>query len=198
MRIARRCARIGLVSTMVLGLVSCADSTAPSAAPESGRLIASGALTGVDGNPLPCCTVTTSGVRVTVLGGTLELHALAHYTDTVSTPAGLMSGACVQAIPSGAVMSLTGLVTLPDGSSYLALPCSVGSYRMTLTRQTIFADGSSQVTDTLLASGSFTWQRDQLTLVDVKIPGVTATLSGANVALAAPGHQYQFRVAAIE
>ena len=66
------------------------------------------------------------------------------------------------------------------------------------SRQTIFADGSSQVTDTLLASGSFTWQRDQLTLVDVKIPGVTATLSGANVALAAPGHQYQFRVAAIE
>jgi hypothetical protein len=188
---------VGLASAMVLCLGACSEPTTPSAPTELGRLIARGSLTVVDGNQVPCCTVTTSGVRVTVLGGALSLYALAHYSDTVATPGGLMSGACVQELPNGSSVSLNGLVTLPDGSSYLLLPCSVGTYRLTLTEQTVFPDGSSQVNDTLLVSGSFTWHRDRLTLLDFKVRSVTAALSGASVAVVVPGHHYQFEATTI-
>ncbi len=197
MTIAKLRAPVRLAAAMVLGLAACAEPTAPGAPTELGRLIARGSLTVVDGNQIPCCTVTASGVRTTVLSGALSLYALAHYSDTVATPAGLMSGACVQEVPNGSSVSLSGLVTLPDGSSYLLLPCSVGTYRMTLTQQATYPDGSSQINDTLVVSGSFTWQRDRLTLMDFKVHGVSAALSGASVALAVPGHHYQFVASAV-
>jgi hypothetical protein len=194
---ARLWAPIGLASAMVLASAACTEPTTPSGATELGRLIARGSLTVVDGNPIPCCTVTTSGVRATILGGVLNLYALAHYSDTIATPGGLMSRACVQELPSGSSVSLNGLVTLTDGSTYLLLPCSVGTYRMTLTEQAVYPDGSSQTNDTLVVSGSFTWQRDRLTLMDFKVRSVTAALSGASVAIVAPGHHYQFEATII-
>ena len=189
---ARRWAPIVLASAMVLSLAACAEPTSPSPPTELGRLIARGSLIVVDGSPIPCCTVAASGARVTILGGELNLYQLAHYSDTVSTPAGLMSGACVQELPNGSSVGLGGLVTLPDGSTYLLLPCSVGTYQITLTEQAVYPDGSSQISETLLISGSFSWQRDRLTLKDFKVGGVRAALSGASVDVLVPGHLYQF------
>jgi hypothetical protein len=117
-------------------------------------LIARESLTVADGNQVLCCTGTSSAGQVTLVSGGLSLYALAHYSDTVVTPAGLASGACVQELPNGAVVHLNGLVTLPDGSSYLLLPCSVGTYRLTLTERVARPDGSSETLDTLLTSGS--------------------------------------------
>ena len=193
----RRWGPIVLASAMVLGLAACAEPTTPSAPLELGRLIARGSLTVVDGNQIPCCTVTASGARVTILGGTLSLYRLAHYSDTVSTPAGLMSGACVQEVPTGSVIGLGGLVSLPDGSTYLLLPCSVGTYQVTLTEQAVYPDGSSRTSDILLMSGSFSWQRDRLTLLDFNVRHVRAVLAGASVAVLVPGHHYQFVAATI-
>jgi hypothetical protein len=194
MRKARSLAPIILASAVVLGLAECAESTAPAAL---GRLIARESLTAADGSPVPCCTVTSSGGRVTIVGGALSLYASAHYVDTVATPGGLISGACVQEVPSGAHVSLSGLVTLPDGSSYLLLPCSVGSYRLTLTEQVAYPHGSSQTNDILLTSGSFNWHRDRLTLMDSEGSPLTASLSGATVAVTVAGHRYQFVATAI-
>jgi hypothetical protein len=141
--------------------------------------------------------VTSSGASVTIVGGALSLYALAHYVDTVATPAGLMSGACVQEVPSGALVALNGLVTLPDGSTYLLLPCSVGGYRLTLTKQVDYPDGSSQTNDTLLTSGAFDWRRDRLTLRASEGGSVTVSLSGATVAVTVRDHRYQFVAIAI-
>jgi hypothetical protein len=184
-----------LACVAVLGLADCAEPTAPTAA--LGRLIARETLMVADGNQVPCCTMTSSDSSVTIVGGALSLHAAAHYADTVATPAGLMSGACVQEVPNGAYVSLNGLVTLPGGSTYLLLPCSVGTYRLTLTRQVDYQDGSSQANDMLLTSGAFNWRRDALTLVDAEGGPVTASLSGATVTVTVPGHRYQFVTTAI-
>jgi len=57
-------------------------------------------LTAQDGNAPPCCAVDSAGVRITVVGGALTFHGPAGYRDTVFTPAGPMSGACVHAVPT--------------------------------------------------------------------------------------------------
>ena len=78
MRKAGFFAPIILASTVVLGSVGCTEVTAPSPTTELGRLIARESLTAADGNQVPCCTVTSSGRQVTIVGGALSLYALAH------------------------------------------------------------------------------------------------------------------------
>jgi hypothetical protein len=196
MRNARSLAQFILASAAVLSLADCrTEPTAPTAA--LGPLIARESLTVADGDQVPCCTVTSSDARVTIVGGALSLYALAHFVDTVFTPAGLMSRACVQQVPNGASISLNRLVTLPDGSTYLLLPCSVGTYRLTLTKHVDYPDGSSQTYDVLLGSGAFNWRRDTLTLTDSERAPVAASLSGATVDVTVPGHRYQFVTMAI-
>lgn len=181
-------------SATVLGLAACSEPTAPTT---FGRLIARAPLTLADGNQLPCCTVTSPRGSVTVVGGALSLYASAHYVDTLFTPGGLMSAACVQEIPNGGHVALNGLVTLPDGSSYLQLRCSVGSYRLTLTEHVVHQDGSSETSDVLLTEGTFTWQRDRLTLRPSEGSFVSAALSGATLVITVPGHRYQLVATAI-
>ena len=191
---ARSVAAIVLRSVLLFGFARCTEATGPSGL---GPLIARQSLIAADGKQLPCCTTTSSDGSVTLVGGALSLYTYATYLDTVATPAGLRSGACVQEVPNGAHVALNGLVTLPDGSAYLLIPCSAGIYRFTLTRQLAHPDGSSDTTDILLTSGSFTWQRDRLTLVDSEGGTITASLSGATVAVAAASHHYELVATAI-
>src|SRR6266576_1006649 len=85
-----------------------------------GPVVARYALTAEDGNALPCCAVDSGGLRITVVGGALTFHGPAGYHDTVYTPGGPASAACVHGFPSGTnVNTFTHIVTLPDGTSYL-------------------------------------------------------------------------------
>jgi len=88
-------------------------------------------------------------------------------------------------------------VTLPNGSNYLSLPCSVGGYRLTLTKRVERPDGSSLTEDVLLASGAFNWSRDRLKFVATEGAPLTASLSGATVSVTVPGHRYQLVAIAI-
>jgi hypothetical protein len=196
MKQARSLAPFVLAAVAGLGLADCSEPTGP-ADLTLGALIARESLTVADGDQVPCCTVISSGTQVTILGGALSFYAAAHYSDTIATPGGLKSRACVQELANGALLTQTGLVILPDGSTYLLLPCSVGGYRLSLTRQVISPDGSIQTNDVLVTWGSFSWQRDKLTLMDSEGDRVTASLSGDRVAVTVPGHLYQFAATAI-
>jgi len=193
--INRRAAAAG--ATVVV-LAACAGTAPTSQTAALGREIARGSLTAADGHQLPCCAADSSGAHVTIVGGVLTFYASAHYADSVVTPAGWRPLACVQEVPSGAHVALNGLVTLPDGSTYLLLPCSAGTYGVALTQQLDYPDGSSRTNRVTLSSGAFNWERDTLTIVDSEVGGrFTASLSGATITVTAPGHQYRFVAVAI-
>jgi hypothetical protein len=179
------------MTSAALTLAACAESPT---APAPGRLIALSSLTSVNGQPLPCCTADSAGAQVTIVAGALSFYRLAQYTDTVPTPAGKMSRACVQDVPDGAsVDARTGLVTLPDGTTYLLLPCSVGDYTVTL-RERIARGGAEDTTrvTVLISSGTYAWKRDGLSLTPDAGTRFTAIMSGATIVLLAGNRQYQF------
>lgn len=190
----------------ILVLAACDALTAPSgseaalAAPpasEVGPAVARDSLMAADQQPVPCCSVDSSGGTVTVVGGTLTFHRLATYTDTVATPGGLMSAACVTEVPNGAwVHANNGLVTLGDSVGYLTIPCSTGTYALVLSRRVDRPGGPSDTLDDTLSVGSYDITNqipDQLTLVDGPAGAdLTTALSWDTVTVAAHGHQYRF------
>ena len=154
-----------------------------------GDLIALDSLRALDGQGLPTATFA---------GGTLTFYAAASYTDTVNTPAGPMSGACVQGVPNGAFIHRNGLVSLPDSSSYLLLPCSHGTFAIVLTRRVASSDGSFDTAQDTLSQGSFSWKVDTLALVDARDPRRFATsLASDTVTVTEQGHRYLFEAARI-
>jgi hypothetical protein len=127
------------------------------------------------------------------MGGVMQFYGPASYTDTVFTPGGPMSRACVQEIPNGAHEGINGLVTRTDSSTYLLFPCSRGAYTIVLTRRIDGSGGSSRTEQDTLSRGSFTWTVDTLRLTDAKAPGrFTTSLTGATVEVIASDHQYVF------
>jgi hypothetical protein len=173
-----------------LALAACTESPT---APAPDRLIALASLNSVNGQPLPCCTADSAGAQVTIVAGALSFYRLAQYTDTVSTPAGPKSGACVQEVPDGASVWPNHLVTVPDGSSYLLLPCSVGDYTVTLT-QRITRSGVRDTTwvTISISSGTYAWKRDTLSLTPDAGTRFTTVMSGATITLLAGNRRYQF------
>jgi hypothetical protein len=156
-----------------------------------GHLVAVDSLTAVDGQALPYVD-TSSDARSTVVAGMLRFYGPASYTDTVFTPGGAMSRACVQEVPNGASVGINGLVTRSDSSTYLLLPCSVGTYVIVLTRA-FAAGGSARTEEDTLSQGSFSWTVDTLTLNDAQQPSRFKTsLAGAMVDVMAPDHAYVF------
>ena len=173
--------------------------TAPSL--EQGPAIAHSSLTAVDASQLPCCGVDSAGVRATLVGGTLTFYRLAHYTDTVFTPAGPRSGACVISVPNGAAINITGVVTLPDGARYLVLPCDAGTYTLALAQRLDFVGGSSRTDTTVVTSGAFrisNWSPDTLSLVDSPTGASLVTaLAADTITVAVAGHRYSFTTAVV-
>jgi len=177
-----------LTLAIVLLVAGCgADAaTDPPAHRTLGHLVARDSLTMVDGSTLPCCADSSGGHEVSLTGGTLQFYGPASYTDTVYTPAGPMARECVQGVPNGAHIALNGLVTLPDGTSYLIFGCSAGTYALVVTRQPF-------VLEDTVSEGAYSWKRDTLTLVDSGDPRRFHTsLVGAMVTVSAPDHQYVF------
>ena len=157
----------------LLALAGCSSSTAPSQ--PLGRLIARDSLVATDGHPLPYGAITS---------GRLAFYASPTFTDTAATPGGLVSAACVTALPSGAQVGGNNLVTLPDGSSYLLIPCSTGTYAISL------GEASGDLT---ISSGNFAFKPDSITLDDNATgSGFRTTVSGATVTVTGRGHSYEF------
>jgi hypothetical protein len=187
-----------LLTATLFALVACADP--PTAAHVNdppgppGPRISLDSLTARDGSSLPCCAYTdpTSGARITIAAGTMTFYGPAQYTDTAYTPGGPMSAACVNEVANGAHIGIQGLVTDPDGTSYLLIGCSRGTYSVTLTRRLDYANGESATDSVTVSSGTYTWQRNALTLADPTV-GVTATMAGAIITVTLPGHQYRFQ-----
>ena len=182
--------RLGTIPALAIVLLAAgcgADApTDPPPDPTLGHLVARDSLTMVDGRALPCCADSSGGHEVSLTGGTLQFYAPATYTDTVYTPAGAMARECVQGVPSGAYIALNGLVTLPDGTSYLLFGCSAGRYVLVVTREPFVAEDT-------VSEGAYSWKRDTLTLVDLSDPRRFHTsLAGAMVTVSAPDHQYVF------
>lgn len=182
----------------VLAVAGC-DTTPTSptslALPEVGPAIAHDSVVAVDLQPLPCCSVDSAGGTVTVVGGTLTFHRLASYTDTVATPGGLMSAACVTEVPNGASVYPNGLVTVGDSIGYLTIPCSKGTYAFVVSRRVDLPGIPSDTLDDTVSVGAYQITNripDQLTLVDLP-SGVhlTTTLSWDTVTVATRGHRYR-------
>jgi hypothetical protein len=186
-----------VVAMAVLSVAGCDTMpTSPALlAPEVGPMIARDSLVAVDSQPLPCCSVDSAGRTVTVVGGTLTFHRLASYTDTVATPGGLMSAACVTQVPNGAAVHPNGLVTVGDSIGYLTVPCSKGTYALVVSRRADLQDISSDALDDTVSAGTYQITNgipDRLTLVDLP-SGVhlTTTLSWDTVTVATRGHRYR-------
>jgi len=161
--------------------------------PARGGLIQTDSLTSVDGAPLPCCTADSAGSHITILSGRLDFYADAQYTDTVITPEGPRSGACVQGVPDGSIIQRNGVLTLPGGGSYLLMPCSIGVYEVTLSE---FVDGGSgpPSRDVSIALGSYSWAPNALSVGDQGTSSghISAGMSAATITLTIRGHRYRF------
>src|SRR5436309_8650949 len=132
-----------------------------------GPVIAHYTLTAEDGNPPPCCASDSAGVHIIVVGGALTFHGPAGYRDTVFTPAGPMSRACVHGVPNGAfVNSRTYTVTLTDGTRYLLLPCDRGAYDFIVIRQLDHVGGSSTTDSIVASSRTFSAKPDTIDFAD--------------------------------
>ena len=181
---------VGTSTTEISNAVN-VDSTRMSGGP--GVLIAHDSLKAVDGNPLPCCGVDSGSASVQVTAGLLKFYAAVHYADSMPTPAGWRPASCVQGVPNNSHLGINNLVTLPNGENYLLLPCSTGYYKVTLTEQISYPDGSSGVRQATLSTGAYGWQRDALSLAEQAVVGhATAAMSGATITVTVPGHRYQF------
>src|SRR6266550_1415069 len=159
-----------------------------------GPVIARYTLTAQDGNVPPCCAIDSAGVRITVVGGALTFHGPAGYRDSVFTPAGPRSRACVHGVPNGAfVDSRTYTVTLTDGTRYLLLPCDRGAYALIVIRRLDHEGGSSTTDSIVVSSGTFSAKPDTIDLVDSRTPrSFTASVTAPTVLVTAPTHQYRF------
>ena len=179
----------------VLWVTACtASPTDQNAAYAPGPFIQRYALTAVDGAALPCCASgDASGAQVRVVAGSLTFFHESFYKDTVFTPVGKMSKACVHEIPNGGhVHGFTNVVTLPDGSSYMLLPCDRGFYAFGTTQRFDYPDGSSRTDSLTISFGSFQDQPNTLVLADLSPAGAArATVVGATIVVTANGHQYQ-------
>jgi hypothetical protein len=171
-----------------------ASPTDQNAAYAPGASFSRYSLTTIDGETLPCCASgDASGVRVTVVAGSLTFFHESFYRDTVFTPAGPMSKACVHEVPNGGhVSEFTNVVTLPDGTSYMLLPCDRGFYAFGATQRFDYPDGSSRTDSLTLSFGSFKDKPDTLVLTDLSHAGAaSASVAGATIVVTATGHQYR-------
>jgi hypothetical protein len=183
-----------LLLTPLLFSAGC-SLTSPSDPKEGvGPVIARYTLTAEDGNAPPCCAIDSGGVHITVVGGALTFHGPAGYRDTVFTPAGPMSGACVHGVPNGAfVNSRTYTVTLPDSTRYLLLPCDRGAYELILIRRLDHEGGSSTTDSIVVSSGTFSAKPDTIDLADSRNPSsFAASVTAPTVLVTGPTHQYRF------
>ena len=180
---------LGLAAAALLMAAGCTGNSPTDPGQAVGDMISLDSLRVLDGQGLPTATLA---------GGTLTFYAAASYTDTVNTPAGPMSGACVQGVPNGAFIHSNGLVSLPDGSSYLLLPCSHGTFAIVVTRRVASSNGSFGNEQDTLSQGSFSWKVDTLALVDARDPSRFATsLVSDTVTVTEQGHRYVFEAARI-
>src|SRR6266576_196820 len=170
-----------LLLTPLLFSAGCSP-TSPSDPKEGvGPVVAHYTLTGLDGNPPPCCAVDSAGVHITVVGGALTFHGPAGYRDTVFTPAGPMSAACVHG--------------LPDSTRFLLLPCDRGAYALMVIRRLDHeGGGGSSTTDSIVvSSGTFSAKPDTIDLADSRNPSsFTASVTAPTVLVTGPTHQYRF------
>lgn len=187
----------GVMAAATLALAACHGSpTGPATLPESGPVIALDSLVSVDSRPLPCCSVDSAGSTITLVAGQLIFHGLANYTDTVPTPDGLMSAACVLGVPNGSFLHLSGLVTVGDSVGYLTIPCTTGTYDL-VVRRNIDLSGSLSVNDDTLSLGTYHITDkipDYLTLRNW--PGgayLRTGLSWDTVMVSAHGHLYRLK-----
>ena len=183
-----------LLLTALLFSAGC-SLTSPSDPKEGvGPVVARYTLTAEDGNPLPCCAVDSTGVRISVVGGALTFHAPAGDRDTVFTPAGPMSRACVHGVPNGAIVDTrTYTVTLTDSTRYLLLPCDRGAYTLIVIRRLDREGGSSTTDSMVVSSGTFSAKPDTIDLVDSRAPrSFTASVTAPTVLVTGPTHQYRF------
>jgi len=159
---------------------------------EGGPVIAQYHLTAMDDAALPCCAVDSAGVHITVVGGALRFHAPANYRDTVFTPAGPASAACVHGIPNGAFLNTYNHTVTTDGVTYLLLPCDRGTYTMLVVRQ--LASGNSSTVDTAtISAGSFTAGRDHVELIDKRHPfSFRASVATPTIVVKSASHEYRF------
>ncbi len=156
------------VAAAVLALAACDTPTDPPL-PEAGGAIAQDSLVSVDSLGLPCCSVDSAGGTAEVVAGALTFHRLASYTDTVATPGGLMSGACVTEVPNGSFTHLNGLVTVGDSVGYLTIPCSKGTYTLVVSRRLDLPGSTPDTIEDTLSVGTYriaNQMPDHLTLVD--------------------------------
>jgi hypothetical protein len=189
-----------LGSLVMLGAAACGNA-APTTSnisrpllPSRGALVNADSLTAVDDGPLPCCTVDSSGVSLTIVAGTLDFYRSGSYTDSVITPEGPVPKACVQQVANGATIERNHLVVLLDGESYLGLPCSSGVFSIDLTERATYPDGSSADRVVTLATGPYTWTRDTLVLtpVDGSIGTLLPSMSGASITVNGATGRYRF------
>jgi len=183
-----------LLLTPLLFSAGC-SLTSPSDPKEGiGPVVARYTLTAEDGNPPPCCAVDSAGLHITVVGGALTFHGPAGYRDTVFTPAGPASRACVHGVPNGAnVNTFTHTVTLPDSTRYLLLPCDRGAYALIVIRRLDHAGGSSTTDTIVVSSGTFSAKPDTIDLADSRNPSAfTASVTAPTVLVTAATHQYRF------
>ena len=172
----------GVAVALAVGCGASAPTLTDPSDLEAGALIARDSLTTVNGTALPCCTKDSSGVRTTITAGAMTFYAAALYSDTVFTPSGPMSGACVHQSPNGSVMARNGLLTLVDGSNYLTLPCSRGVYRVSITELVEHQGTPSVSREVIIATGVFAWAPGSLTLNDASGGSPPASsMAGANI-----------------
>jgi len=183
-----------LLLTPLLFSAGCSLTSPSDPKEDVGPVIAHYTLTAVDGNPPPCCASDSAGVRITVLAGALTFHGPAGYRDTVFTPAGPRSRACVHGVPNGAfVNSRTYTVTLTDGTRYLLLPCDRGAYDFIVIRRLDHEGGSSTTDSIVVSSGTFSAKPDTIDFADSRNPSsFTASVTAPTVLVTGPTHQYRF------
>src|SRR6266566_6221497 len=145
-----------LLLTPLLFSAACSVTSPTDPKEAVGPVVARYTLTAEDGTPPPCCAIDSAGVHITVVGGALTFHGPASYRDTVFTPAGPASRACVHEVPNGALVNtFTHIVTLTDGTSYLQLPCDRGAYALIVIRRLDHEGGSSTTDSIVVSSGTF-------------------------------------------
>jgi len=151
----------------------------------------------------------SAGAHITTVGGALTFYSLAHYTDSVITPEGMKPAACVQEIPNGAFVTLNGLVRW-RGAIHLLLPCSLGTYVVTLVREVRYPHHlaltglpvlPAHVGHPVLLAGTFLQTEDTLTLVraltlvDTLVAvRLSTTTSDSTIMVTSPSHQYRFEI----
>jgi hypothetical protein len=174
---------------------SCGPASSEPGTPmfDPGVLILTDSLMTVNNTSLPCCNRDSAGIRATTIRGSLMFYAAARYTDTLNTPAGPRSRVCVQEVPNGSSIARNQLLTLPDGSSYLLLPCSQGFYRFVRTELLKRADGTSTTQDVVASSGGYAWAPNRLSLTEqATLAHPETSLSGAQITLTLSGQRYRF------